>query len=140
MGAPIHQPQHGPAPWPHQAGYQAPGQWGRPAVPPGYFFPANPVITNQTRVRHTLTARNWVLVVVITAVLGGLVGGAVGYVAASHSQQTIVEKFFPNSASFAQARRHPGGAGQGGAGGGVDRHHRGGPGRLGHGARARGPA
>lgn len=69
-------------------------------MPPGYFFPANPVITNQTRVTHTLTARNWVLVVVLTAVLGGLVGGAVGYVAASHAQQTIVEKFFPNSASF----------------------------------------
>jgi putative serine protease PepD len=33
-------------------------------------------------------------------VLGGLVGGVVGYIAASHSQQTIVEKFFPNSASF----------------------------------------
>jgi S1-C subfamily serine protease len=53
-----------------------------------------------TRVKHTLTARNWVLVVVITAAIAGAIGGAVGYVAASHSQQTIVEKFFPNSASF----------------------------------------
>ena len=51
-------------------------------------------------VKHTLTARNWILVVIVTAVLAALVGGAVGYVAASHSQQTIVEKFFPNSASF----------------------------------------
>jgi putative serine protease PepD len=67
-------------------------------VPPGYFFPAHPV--TETRVKHTLTARNWVLVVVVTAVLAALVGGGVGYVAASHSQQTIVEKFFPNSASF----------------------------------------
>jgi putative serine protease PepD len=47
-----------------------------------------------------LTARNWILAVIVTAVLAALVGGAVGYLAASHSQQTIVEKFFPNSASF----------------------------------------
>jgi putative serine protease PepD len=67
-------------------------------VPPGYFFPPHPVV--ETRVKHTLTARNWVLVVVLTAVLAALVGGAVGYEAAAHSQQTIVEKFFPNSASF----------------------------------------
>ena len=51
-------------------------------------------------VKHTLTARNWILAVIVTAVLAALVGGAVGYLAASHSQQTIVEKFFPNSASF----------------------------------------
>ena len=69
-------------------------------VPPGYFVPANPVLTTPARVTHTLTARNWLLVVIVTAVLAGLVGGVVGYVAASHSQQTIVEKFFPNSASF----------------------------------------
>ena len=94
------QPGPAQAPWSPQIGYPPPGQWMRPQVPPGYFFPANPVITNQTRVKHTLTARNWVLVVIITAVLGALVGGAVGYVAASRSQQTIVEKFLPNSASF----------------------------------------
>ena len=69
-------------------------------MPPGYFFPPNPVVTHQTRVKHTLTARNWVLVVIVTAVLAALVGGGVGYLAARHSQQTIVEKFFPNSASF----------------------------------------
>ncbi len=59
-------------------------------------------MTNQTKVTHTLTARNWVLVVILTAVLGAAVGGVVGYVLARRSQQTIVEKFFPNSAGFAR--------------------------------------
>jgi S1-C subfamily serine protease len=62
---------------------------------PGYFFPSNPVVTHQTK--HTLTARTWVWVVVLTAVIAALVGGGVGYVAARHSQQTIVERFNPNS-------------------------------------------
>ena len=39
---------------------------------------------------------------IITALIGALVGGGVGYWAASNSQQTIVEKFFPNSSSFAK--------------------------------------
>jgi putative serine protease PepD len=69
-------------------------------VPPGYFFPANPVVGNQTLVKHTLTGRNWVLVVILTAVTAAVVGGVIGYVAASHSQQTIVERFFPNAGSF----------------------------------------
>jgi len=43
-------------------------------------------------------------VVILATVLGGLVGGVVGYVIASHSEQTIVEKFFPNSASFPKIR------------------------------------
>jgi len=39
-------------------------------------------------------------VVILTAVLAALVGGVVGYVAGSRSQQTIVEKFFPSTASL----------------------------------------
>jgi serine protease Do len=70
-------------------------------VPPGYFVPANPVVT--TRVKHTLTAKNWVLVIVVTSVLAASVGGLVGYIAASHAQQTIVEKFFPNAAPFGKS-------------------------------------
>jgi S1-C subfamily serine protease len=69
-------------------------------VPRGYFVPTNLLVPNRTRMRHTLTPRDWILVVIVTAVLGALVGGGVGYWAASHSQQTFVEKFFPNSASF----------------------------------------
>lgn len=71
-------------------------------MPPGYFFPANPVVSNQRLVKHTLTGRNWVLVVILTAVIAAVVGGVIGYVAASHSQQTIVERFFPNAGSFAK--------------------------------------
>jgi serine protease Do len=37
-----------------------------------------------------------------TAALAALVGGAVGYVVASGSQQTIVEKFFPNRSVLAK--------------------------------------
>jgi S1-C subfamily serine protease len=91
---PGQRPQWAPPVYPQSA------QW-RPA-PPGYFVPANPVITNVTRVKHTLTARNWVFVVTFTAVLAAVVGGLVGYTAASHAQQTIVEKFSPNSAAFAK--------------------------------------
>jgi S1-C subfamily serine protease len=57
------------------------------------------VVTNQ-RVKHTLTARNWVLVVILSSVIAAAVGGGVGYIFASRSQQTIVEKFFPNSAAL----------------------------------------
>lgn len=62
---------------------------------PGYFFPSNPVVTQKTT--HTLTARNWVWVVVLTAVIAALIGGGVGYLAARHSEQTIVERFNPNA-------------------------------------------
>jgi len=57
---------------------------------------------NVARVRHTLTARNWLLVVIVTAVMAGLIGGGIGYLAARNSQQTIVEQFSPNSAGFAK--------------------------------------
>ncbi len=60
------------------------------------------MVTNQTKVKHTLTARNWVLVVILSAVIAAAVGGGVGYVLASRSQQTIVEKFFPNSSPLAK--------------------------------------
>jgi putative serine protease PepD len=39
-------------------------------------------------------------VVVVTAVLAAGIGGTVGYIAARDSQQTIVERFTPNAASF----------------------------------------
>ncbi len=60
------------------------------------------MITTQAAVKHTLTARNWITVVILTAILAALVGGGAGYVLAHRSQQTIVEKFFPNAASFSK--------------------------------------
>jgi S1-C subfamily serine protease len=53
-------------------------------------------------VRHTLTKRNWLYLVVLTVVLGGVVGGFVGYAAARGAQQTVIEKFFPNQSVLVQ--------------------------------------
>ena len=55
-------------------------------------------------VRHTLTRRNWVWVVVLTAVMAALVGGLVGAVVGAGSQQTIVKSFFPNGSVLAHPR------------------------------------
>lgn len=48
------------------------------------------------RVVHTLTRRNWMWVVAITALVAGLVGAGVGLVVGLGRQQTVVERFFPN--------------------------------------------
>ena len=55
-------------------------------------------------VRHTLTRRSWVWVVVITAAVAALVGGLVGAVVGASSQQTIVKSFFPNGSSLVHPR------------------------------------
>jgi len=52
------------------------------------------------RVRHTLTVRNWVLVVVLTAVIAAAGGGLIGATVALRSQKTVVEKFFPNQSAI----------------------------------------
>jgi S1-C subfamily serine protease len=47
-------------------------------------------------VRHTLTRRSWLIVVAVSALLGAVVGAAIGAAAALGSQQTVIEKYFPN--------------------------------------------
>jgi len=51
-------------------------------------------------VRHTLTRRTWLWVVVLTAVLAATVGALVGAVVGAGSQQTIVRSFFPNRSAL----------------------------------------
>ena len=71
------------------------GGYGPPAVPPAYPY-ALPPLPAPRVVRHTLTRRTWVWVVVVTALMAALVGGLVGAVVGVASQQTIVKSFFPN--------------------------------------------
>jgi serine protease Do len=82
-------------------GYPYPGyaNYGSPWSGLGYPVPygAAPM---PTLVRHTLRRRTWVWVVGVTAVLAALVGGLVGAVVGSNSQQTIVEEFFPNKSAL----------------------------------------
>jgi S1-C subfamily serine protease len=49
---------------------------------------------------HTLTRRSWAWVVVTTAVLAALVGAAAGLWVGLGSQQTVVERFFPNQSAL----------------------------------------
>jgi S1-C subfamily serine protease len=55
-------------------------------------------------VRHTLTRRNWLLVVIVTAVLAAAVGGAVGATVGIGSQQTIIKEYFPNRSVLPQVK------------------------------------
>ncbi|HMD46709.1 MAG TPA: trypsin-like peptidase domain-containing protein, partial [Acidimicrobiales bacterium] len=77
-------------PPPPPATYPVAPAWTPGYYPPAYWAPSPPPV------RHTLTRRNWVLVVVVTAVIAGLVGAVVGAVVGANHQQTVVEKFFPN--------------------------------------------
>jgi S1-C subfamily serine protease len=54
------------------------------------------------RTIETLTRRNWIWVVVTTALLAALVGALVGIATGVGSQHTIVEQFFPNHSELAK--------------------------------------
>jgi S1-C subfamily serine protease len=53
---------------------------------------------------ETLTRRQWVRVIVLTALVASLVGAAVGLVVGYGSQKTEVEQFFPNRSALAKPR------------------------------------
>jgi len=53
-------------------------------------------------VKHTLTRRSWLWVVVVTAVVATLLGGFVGALVGVGTQQTIVERFEPNTSVSAK--------------------------------------
>ena len=74
--------------------------YGPPATPP-YPYPYQGLPSPRV-VRHTLQRRTWIWVVLTTAVLAALVGGLVGGLIGSGSQQTFVQKFFPNRSVLAQ--------------------------------------
>ena len=76
-------------------GYPGYGGGFPPGQTPGYAFPYYGLPAPRL-VRHTLERRTWVWVVGITAVVAALLGGVVGAVVGSRSQQTEVERFFPN--------------------------------------------
>lgn len=79
--------------------FATPGwSWGH--LPPAFGPPWVPPPTQ--RVVQTLTRRNWVWVVGICTVVAAFVGGLVGVAAGLGSQQTIVEKYFPNQSVLAQ--------------------------------------
>ena len=75
-------------------GYGPPGGGGYAPYP--YLQPPTPVV------RHTLTRRNWLWVVVVSAVVAALLGGFVGALVGVGSQQTIVERFEPNTSVSAK--------------------------------------
>jgi S1-C subfamily serine protease len=85
--------------YPSYPGYS--GGYGPPAVPPVYPYPyAYPPLPTPRVVRHTLTPRTWLWVVVLAAVVAALIGGLVGAVVGAGSQQTIVKSFFPNGSAL----------------------------------------
>jgi S1-C subfamily serine protease len=86
-----------PAP-PVYPGYA--GGYGPPGTTPYPY--AYPGVPSPRVVRQTLQRRTWMWVVLITAVLAALVGGLVGGLVGSGSQQTIVEKFFPNQSALSK--------------------------------------
>ncbi len=105
-GAPVPSPYGpppaygAPPPYGGQPPYGGAGSWP-PAVPPA--TPVTPYIgwapeprPPRQKVVQTLTRRQWVWVVVLTAVIAGGVGALVGVSAGLGSQQTIIERFSPN--------------------------------------------
>ena len=77
------------------------GGYGPPGSTPGYAFPYYGLPVPRV-VRHTLHRRTWLWVVVVTALVAALVGGLVGALVGAGSQQTVVEKFFPNESVLAK--------------------------------------
>jgi S1-C subfamily serine protease len=93
------------SPYPPPGGhYGFPGHYGGGFGPPvygaGFNYPQPP--PRRQVVRHTLTRRNWLTVVIATAVLAAAIGSVVGAVVGINRQQTVVEKFFPNKSVFAK--------------------------------------
>jgi S1-C subfamily serine protease len=93
------------SPYPAAGGYYGyPGHYcggfGPPGYGPGFPYPQPP--PRRQVVRHTLTRRNWLAVVIATAVLAAAIGGIVGAVVGVNHQQTVVEKFFPNKSVLSQ--------------------------------------
>lgn len=80
-GFSVRSPAWSAPPRPAPTGYRGPG-----TLPAGW--PPAP--------ERRPTPRTWVLLVVAVAAVSALVGGLVGGAVGSRSQQTIVEKFFPN--------------------------------------------
>ena len=97
---PGNYPPYGPPPggpgYPSYRGYGPPGA----GYPYGY---AQPVPAPRV-VRHTLTRRNWLLVVIVVAVLAAAVGSMVGAIVGVGSQQTIIKQYFPNTSVLAQPK------------------------------------
>ncbi len=77
----------------YAGGYGPPG--ASPGQPYGYRAAPAPRV-----VRHTLQARTWLWVVIITAVVAALIGGLVGALVGAGSQRTIVKQFFPNKSAL----------------------------------------
>ena len=99
------------SPYPPAPGhYGLPGQryggaFGPPGYgPPGYGPPVayQPPPPRRQVVRHTLTRRNWLTVVIATALLAGAVGAIAGAVVGVNHQQTVVKEFFPNKSVLTQ--------------------------------------
>jgi S1-C subfamily serine protease len=92
--APAYYP---PPAYPSQPGYGGgyPPPWSGGAYPNPYGGAPSPRV-----VRHTLHRRTWLWVVVTTAAVAAVVGGLIGAVVGSNSQQTVVEKFFPNKSAL----------------------------------------
>jgi len=97
---PGNYPPYGPPPG--GPGYPSYGGYG----PPGAGYPygyAQPVPAPRV-MRHTLTRRNWLLVVIVVAVLAAAVGSMVGAIVGVGSQQTIIKQYLPNTSVLAQPK------------------------------------
>ena len=81
-------------------GYGPPG-YGPPGYGPPFAYPQPPPPRRQV-VRHTLTHRNWLTVVIATALLAGAVGAIAGAVIGINHQQTVIKEFFPNKSVLTQ--------------------------------------
>lgn len=77
------------------------GGYGPPGAVPGYPYPYSyqPAPAHRV-VRETLKRKTWIWVVATTAVVAALIGGLVGAVVGAGSQQTEVQKFFPNQSAL----------------------------------------
>ncbi len=77
--------------YPGYGAYSGYGGYGQGGYPPAAPVPAPPRL-----VRHTLHRRTWAWVVVVTAIVAGSLGGLLGAIVGANTQQTIVQKYFPN--------------------------------------------